>query len=165
MIRSRILLFIFSLIVWIFLDGSLDIENISVGILASILVSIVAGSLFASRINLFFHPQRYFWFFVYLCVFFWECLKANIDVALRVIHPFIPLSPGIVKVRTSLKSNIALTFLANSITLTPGTLTVDIDKEKGFLYVHWISVRTQNIEEATEKIVKRFERILRKVFE
>ena len=77
----------------------------------------------------------------------------------------VPIKPGIVKVETSLKSDTGLTFLANSITLTPGTLTVDIDREGGFLYIHWINVRHKDIEGATKSIVKRFERILTRIFE
>ncbi len=98
-------------------------------------------------------------------MFLWECLKANIDVAYRVGHPDIPIHPGIVKVKTGLKSETGLTFLANSITLTPGTLSVDVDKEGGYLYVHWIEVRDKDIEKATGIIAERFERILRRIFE
>jgi len=98
-------------------------------------------------------------------VFLWQCFKANIDVAWRVIHPARPLKPGIVKVKTKLRNDTALTFLANSITLTPGTLTVDIDKKHGVLFVHWIDVQTKDIRRATETIVKRFETILEQIFE
>ena len=100
-----------------------------------------------------------------MLIFAWECFKANIDVAYRVIHPDMPINPGIVKVKTSLKSETGLTFLANSITLTPGTLTVDIDKENGSLYVHWIDVKNKDVKGATEKIVKKFEKILTEIFE
>lgn len=98
-------------------------------------------------------------------MFLWECLKANIDVARRVLNPNLPINPGIVKVKTSLKSDTGLTFLANSITLTPGTLCVDIDSEKGILYIHWIDVKTQDIDKATQIIVTKFENILKKIFE
>jgi multicomponent Na+:H+ antiporter subunit E len=91
--------------------------------------------------------------------------KANIDVAYRVSHPNLPIRPGIVKVKTSLKSDTGLTFLANCITLTPGTMTVDIDKNSGFLYIHWINVKDKDVEGATERIVKRFERRLTRIFE
>jgi multicomponent Na+:H+ antiporter subunit E len=86
-------------------------------------------------------------------------------VAYRVIHPDLLINPGIVKVKTSLQSDIGLTLLANSITLTPGTLSVDIDKDNSVLYIHWIDVQSRDIEEATRTIVERFERILRNIFE
>lgn len=108
--------------------------------------------------------MRFLWFIYYCLVFIWECLKANLDGAYRVIHPGLPMNPGIVKVKTSLRSDLALTLLANSLTLKPGTMTVDIDKDNGFLYIHWIDVKTQDVDKASELIVKRFESILKKVF-
>jgi multicomponent Na+:H+ antiporter subunit E len=92
-------------------------------------------------------------------------IKANFDVAYRVVHPKLPIKPGIVKVKTRLKSDTGLTFLANSITLTPGTMSVDIDRENGYLYIHWINVKSADVEKATEIIVSRFEKILEKIFE
>ncbi len=163
--KSRLLLFCLSLLIWIILTLPFDWQNFFVGVVASFVVALLTGDMFTRRPHLFFHPQRYLWFFVYIPVFLWECLKANIDVALRVLHPKCPLKPGIVKVKTTLKSDTAITFLANSITLTPGTLTVDVDKQRGILYVHWIRIKTQDIEEATKIIVYRFERILRRIFE
>jgi len=125
----------------------------------------MTGDMFVKRPYVFKHASRYLWFLYYLPIFIWECIKANIDVAYRVIHPKRPINPGIVKVKTTLKSDTALTFLANSITLTPGTLSVDIDQEKGYLYVHWIDVKQEDVEKATALIVQRFERILRKIFD
>ncbi len=137
-----------------------------VGIVVSSIVAVMMGDLVIQRPHLLWHPQRYLYFlFHYVPVFLWEVLKANIDVAYRVVHPGLPIHPGIVKVKTSLQSDVACTFLANSITLTPGTMSVDIDKDRGVLYVHWIDVRSQDVEEATRIIVERFERILRKIFE
>ena len=70
--------------------------------------------------------------------------KANIDVAYRVITG--KINPGIVKIAPGLKSDLAVTLLANSITLTPGTLSVDIDQDKN-LYVHWINVDEQKLKD------------------
>jgi multicomponent Na+:H+ antiporter subunit E len=163
--RSKIVLFILGFIIWCFLNWPPDYQHILIGIIVAGLVAYFTGDLFTRRPHLFKHPSRYLWFLHYLVIFGWECLKANIDVARRVIHPYKPLSPGIVKVKTKLKNDTALTFLANSITLTPGTLTVDIDKKGGSLYIHWIDVKTQECEEATKIIVERFEKILEKIFE
>jgi multicomponent Na+:H+ antiporter subunit E len=136
-----------------------------VGVIVALLATLFIGDFFTQKPHKFLHPTRYLWFLVYVPLFVWECFKANVDVAFRVIHPKRPIRPGIVKVKTSLRSDTALTFLANSITLTPGTLTVDVDKENGCLYVHWINVRSTDIEEATKRIVGRFERILKRIFE
>jgi multicomponent Na+:H+ antiporter subunit E len=136
------------------------------GVFVAWFVAFITGDLFIQRPHVLKHPERYFYFiFYYLPVFLWEVLKANIDVAYRVLHPKLPINPGIVKVKTELKSDTALTFLANSVTLTPGTLSVDINKERGTLYIHWIDVKSKDTAAATEIITRRFEKILRKIFD
>ena len=163
---SRIILFVFAWVVWAILSWPPDTQHVVVGGLVAAFVALMTGDLFVERPHLLRNPVRYWYFcFIYLPVFLWECLKANIDVAYRVLSPSLPINPGIVKVKTSLKTDTALTFLANSITLTPGTMSVDIDKEQGILYVHWIDVKTTDVEAASERIAGRFEYILEKIFE
>ncbi|MFH1782971.1 MAG: Na+/H+ antiporter subunit E [Candidatus Omnitrophota bacterium] len=163
--KSKILLFLCGMIVWSLLNWVPDAQHLIVGAIVSALAAFMTGDLFVKRVHLFKHAYRYLWFLYYVPLFIWECFKANIDVACRVLHPDLPIHPGIVKVNTTLTSDIALTFLANSITLTPGTLTVDIDKPNGALYVHWIEVKERNTEKATKVIVEKFEKILKRIFE
>lgn len=88
------------------------------------------------------NPIKWFDFLHYLFgPFALGLAKANIDVATRVITGNI--RPGIVRVNPGLKTDLGKTILADSITLTPGTLTVDIDDE-GWFYIHWIFVRDEN---------------------
>jgi len=91
-----------------------------------------------------------------------ELIKSNLDVARIVLSPSLPINPGIVEVKTVLKSKMARVLLSNSITLTPGTITVDIKDDT--LYIHWINVKSENIEEATKKIVNKFEKHLIKIY-
>ena len=161
----KIVLFILGFVAWALLNWVPDWQHLLAGVFVSALVVFLTGDFFIKRTRLFSHPGRYLWFLYYVPIFAWECFKANIDVAYRVIHPDLPIHPGIVKVRTTLTSDMALTFLANSITLTPGTLTVDIDKENGHLYIHWIEVKDKDTDKATKLIVERFERILKRIFE
>ncbi len=182
--KSQIILFILALLIWTFLTWPPDYQHLIIGILVCIFVSFMTGDMFApletkgrqkkdttsltgfvKRLHTFKHVSRYFWFLYYVPLFIWECIKANLDVAYRVAHPDLPINPGIVKVKTTLKSDTGLTFLANSITLTPGTMSVDIDPENGFLYIHWIDVKDKDIEKATEIIVKTFEDVLKRIFE
>jgi multicomponent Na+:H+ antiporter subunit E len=106
--------------------------------------------------------SRALWFVCYALVFTWECFKANIDVAFRVVHPRLPIRPGTVKIKVALRSDIGLTFLANSLTLTPGTTSVDVDKDGGYIYVHWLCVKEG---EQGLRVVGRFENILKRIFE
>jgi multicomponent Na+:H+ antiporter subunit E len=84
------------------------------------------------------NPVRWFLFLVYLFPFFFAMARANFDVAYRVITGRI--NPAIVKINPNLKNDLSLTILANSITLTPGTLSVDVDDKSNELYVHWINI-------------------------
>ena len=163
--KARFVLFILGFFVWCLLYWVPDWQHILAGVFVVALVSYLTGDMFVRRTHLLRHIKRYLWFLYYIPIFLWEMFKANIDVAYRVSHPNLPINPGIVKVKTRLKSDTGLTFLANSITLTPGTLTVDIDRDGGLLYVHWINVKDKDVEAATEIIAKRFERILTRIFE
>jgi len=163
--KSHIILFILALLIWSFLTWPLDFQHFIVGIFICGFVSFMTGDMFVKSPHKLKHISRYLWFLYYIPLFIWECIKANIDVAYRVTHPNLPINPGIVKVRTILKSDTALTFLANSITLTPGTMSVDIDGENGVIYIHWIDVKEQDVQKASEIIVKVFEDVLRRIFE
>jgi multicomponent Na+:H+ antiporter subunit E len=111
------------------------------------------------------NPVRWFWALVYVPMLFYYIIKANLEVAYIVLHPELPVRPGIVKVRTGIRSVAGMVALANSITLTPGTFTVDLDPEGGVLYVHWLAVRAEDEDGATREIVSRFEPILKRIFD
>ncbi|MCP4995151.1 MAG: Na+/H+ antiporter subunit E [Gammaproteobacteria bacterium] len=143
---------------WILLNGSLAIDTLGVGLLASIIITL----LFRDGLSFFTEfratPEAFIAGFRYYGYFFKEMVKSNLRVAAIVTSPDLPIEPGIVKVRTSLKTRMGRLMLANSITLTPGTLTVDLDGE--WLYVHWITVESTDIDEATASIVEGFEHYL-----
>ncbi|MDD5675372.1 MAG: Na+/H+ antiporter subunit E, partial [Chitinivibrionales bacterium] len=80
------------------------------------------------------------------------------------LHPAMPIKPGVVKVKTTLTTATGIAVLANSITLTPGTHTIDVTPD-GYLYVHWINVKTHDRDLATALIVGRFEWIIKRIFE
>jgi len=163
--KSKIVLFIIGFIVWMLLGWPPDHQHALVGIFVAGFVAALAGGMFTRRPGYFINPVRYLWFGYYVLLFLWECLKANIDVALRVLNPKLPINPGIVKVETTLKSDTALTFLANSITLAPGTFCIDIKPESGILYIHCINVESGDLDKAARLIVDKFEKVLKRIFE
>jgi multicomponent Na+:H+ antiporter subunit E len=77
----------------------------------------------------------------YLLVFGKELIVANLDVVYRVLSPSLPIDPDVVAVPLRVESDPAITTIANSITLTPGTLTMDYNAETNTLYVHGITGR------------------------
>jgi multicomponent Na+:H+ antiporter subunit E len=89
--------------------------------------------------------------------FFRALVVANFDVARRVVSPSLPIRPAVVEVRTGLRSALGRMLLANSITLTPGTLTIDVEGDR--LLVHWIDCPPgTDLAQATNAIAAGFER-------
>ena len=165
----RLIYFILALVIWIlvawpFVDGKIDAQLFIAGVIAAAIVAILFHEILPKEYRVFISPVRIFWALVYLPVFFYYMIKANLDVVYRALHPKMPIKPGIVKIKTTLNTESGITALANSITLTPGTLTVDLTDD-GFLYIHWINVKSDDVEEATEFIAKKFEWFLQRIFE
>lgn len=150
-------------ILYILLTWIPDRQELIAGFFVALVVAVLFGQVFTVTPKKLFNPKRYFYFLLYLPVFIYYCFKANIDVAYRVLHPKMPINPGIVKIKTNLKNDVARTMLANSITLTPGTMTVDIIGDT--LYIHWINVQAKETEKATRLIVGSFEKLIKEVFE
>ncbi|RKZ31341.1 Na+/H+ antiporter subunit E [bacterium] len=156
--------FIILFALWLLLTWSVQLADIIAGIVISILAVALMGDIFTGKMYRILNPIRLFWMVVYIPYLFLYIILANLDVAYRVINPAMPIRPGIVRFKTNLKSEIGKTFLANSITLTPGTLTVDIIGDEFF--VHWINVRCDgDSEKQGEIIAGKFERILGRIFE
>ncbi len=126
--------------------GLWSTTELVLGLLVSVITALFTQGLVKRRFPLYlFNPYRILLFIVYaLGPFFVAMARANIDVAYRVITG--KINPGIVKISPEFKTDAALTMLANSITLTPGTLTVDIDNDTKDLYIHWINVTNLNPE-------------------
>jgi len=164
---KQVLCILFTFGLWLLLVAPLPVSahwaDVLVGLVIALLVATLLSHIYPDNPHKALQPRRLFWFLLYVPYFLWYCVHANLDVAYRVLHPDMPIRPGIVHVRTELTSDMAKTFLANSITLTPGTLTVDIQGQD--MYIHWINVEGRGVEAHTAAIVKRFEKILRRVFE
>jgi len=155
--KQSLIVFLSLMFFWILLSGW-QVQEIIVGTIVSLLLTV----LFPKSRELFgefkFSFKSITYFIRFIFVFTFELIRSNLDVAFRVINPKLPINPGIVKVKTKLKTRLGRVMLANSITLTPGTLTVETDGED--YYIHWIDVSSKDIEGATEKIVHKFEKYL-----
>lgn len=164
-LKRRLLDAIIIFVLWLLLVWSLDVEGVVAGAILAVLFAALLSGLLPQKVERLLSPVRWFWALLHLVSLAFWIVLANLDVLYRVVHPNLPIRPGIVKVKTSLKSDEAKTFLANSITLTPGTLTVDVIDD--WLYVHWINVH-ENIDDTeaiTRDIAGRFEITLRRVFD
>ena len=167
---NRPVLFLLLSLFWVLLTWPADspdssyLQDMGVGLVVVALVTWMMGRPIETRARRWLEPKRYVWMIVYLFVLAAYVVKANLEVAYRVFHPAMPIRPGILKVKTRLQLPAAQTVLGNSITLTPGTLSVDVRKD-GVLMVHWLNIRTLEEEEATRQLIGRFEWFVEKIFE
>ena len=152
----------FLMIVWIAFTTSFATQELLVGLLSTMIISYLSIGLFTCCTLAILSPVRVYYMIVYLFVFIVALVKSNLDVARRVLTPSLPINPGIVKFKTKLTTDYSKMVLANSITLTPGTLSVDIIEDT--FYIHWIDVKTTDPEEAYTEIAWQFEKILLKIF-
>lgn len=149
-------------VIWFAANSSLAIESILTGAIISAVMAFIFVRHFPAWADIRLTPTRLFHFIRYTGVFIVEMVRANITMLGYVYAPRIDINPGIVKVRTRLKTPVGRLALANSIALTPGSLVVDLDGDT--LTVHWLDVQTTDAEGATRIIVGPFERDLEKTF-
>lgn len=161
-IRNIANLFVLLFLIWVMLTDSLEPLNLLLGFGIAAALAFIFGKNSMVFGELRFTPRMFYYTLLYLIVFLWELIKSNINVALRVINPKLPINPGIVKVKTKLKSPMGRMILANSITLTPGTLTIDMKGDE--LYIHWIDVKSLDVEEASRQILGKFEKYLEEIY-
>jgi multicomponent Na+:H+ antiporter subunit E len=105
-------------------------------------------------------PTYFFklWLIIGFAIFFIvEVIKANLRVARNVVSPLHHLQPGIVAVPLDITTDAEITLLANLITLTPGTLSLDVSEDRKVLYVHSIAVGS-DVEAFKREIKSGFER-------
>ena len=113
-------------------------------------------------------PRRLFALIFYcLAVFPGELLRANVNVARRAFQPKIPLNSGIVKVPVHVRSTYGRAMLADSITLTPGTITMECAEDEGqlYYYIHWLDVQEEDPEKAGDIIKGRMEKWVRRIWD
>lgn len=135
-IRFSIYLFLF----WLLISGSLHLKFLVIGAFGSLVVAWVCTPLFMIRNGD--RTKKYFAlafpifkFFLYLIWLLKELILSNLDVAQAVLKKSLPIKPLVLKFQVSFDNPMAIAVLANSITLTPGTLTMNVDA-RGIYEIH-----------------------------
>ena len=127
------------LIFWILLSGEFTVILLTSAVSASLLVAFMSSDLFMGKgVDVGLGFRRLIRFIRYLPWLLWQIVKANIDVAHRALHPKMSIDPCLIKFKTDLKTELGITCLSNSITLTPGTVTLSANS-KGEYIVHALS--------------------------
>jgi len=157
--QQYVFVFVISLLLWMLLAGNLDQQELIAGAIVSLLVTILFGSRFTIFSGIRFSLMLPVYILQYLVSFFVALVVANIEMTQRILSPSLPIRPEIVEIRTRLQSPLGKMLLANTITLTPGTLTVDVEDDK--LLVHWMYCPPDtDVQQASTIIASKFERHL-----
>lgn len=156
--RATLVLFATLFVFWWLLNTSFAWDNLLVGAAVSLLIALLLRDSLSFFTEMRFTKEALWAGVQYFGFFLLELVRSNLRLAAVVVSPRLPINPGIVKVRTRLQSRMGRLMLANSITLTPGTLTVELEGE--WLYVHWVNIEADDIDAATAHIVAGFERYL-----
>ena len=153
---------------WVLLTWSFTVQELTAGAVVSLAVALFSARFFIHEKSFWLlNPAKFFSLLYYvLIVFPIELVKANWDVAKRCYGGCKNVNPGIVKVPVDLESEYGQSMLANSITLTPGTITMNITEEDGqtYYYVHWIDVTAPSGKEAGDAIKGTLEKGVGRVF-
>ncbi|ANC77958.1 Na+/H+ antiporter subunit E [Fictibacillus nanhaiensis] len=144
-------------VIWMFLSESYSF--------ASFIVGFVIGAALLFLLNRFIPDSYYFKHvraILYLIfLFIRELLLANIEVLKWVYKPKLDFQPGILALPIDVKKNWEITLLANLITLTPGTLSVDVSRDQRYIYIHALDL--PDVNETIVSIKESFEKAIREV--
>jgi multicomponent Na+:H+ antiporter subunit E len=88
----------------------------------------------------------------------WELILANLRVAHDVMTPSYYMRPGIIAIPLDARTDVEITLLANLITLTPGTLSLDVSADRSVLYIHVMYIDDDDLDAVRRKIKDGFER-------
>lgn len=157
---------IIAFIIYIIYTGSLRIYDIVTGIITAIFTGILLSSLLVENWRKSVDVKRFFYLIKYtLRYFLIDEVKAHITVIKLGLSPKINIKPGIVRIPVKSRSDYALTLLSISITNTPGTVVVDIDKDRRVIYVNWINITTTNPIECYKEIAQTFDNYATTIFD
>jgi len=150
-----ILTFIALLIFWFMLSGHFSLIIVTSAVIYALIAAYFTHDYFLEEISLT-GIKRIFKFIAYLPWLFWEIIMANLQVAYIVLSPKMPISPELVETETDLKTDYGKTALGNSITLTPGTVTIEIENSKILVHAitkdHAQDIRNKDIEKKILRI-------------
>lgn len=145
-------------LVWAAVSGDFSAQNLTIGFGLGFVILLLMRRVVGVPL----YGRRALRVVGLLAFFVWELLKANLRVAAEVLHPRLTIRPGVVMIPLDVKTEAQITLLANLITLTPGTLSLDVSADRRVLYVHALSIRDP--EELRRAIKQGFERRILEVW-
>ena len=165
MVATLVRLLVLTLI-WVALQGSLSVGDVLLGLIFGVAILRLSAPLFdpedplenqSLRVGV--GPVVRTWrVLVLLVVFLRELVVSALEVARYVVQPRLQIRPAIIEYPLDVQTPREITVLANLISLTPGTLSLDVSTDRQYLYVHAISVESENGAEVVQDIKNALEK-------
>lgn len=153
-----LLLNILLALIWAALNGEFSLEYLVSGFILGYLMLVVARRALNSTA----YVQRVPRVLRFIVIFIIELIKSNLRVAWEVLTPGFHMSPAIVAIPLTVNTPFQITLLAQLITLTPGTLSIDVSTDRRVLYIHAMYVK--DVDAFRRSIKEGFERQIQEVF-
>lgn len=156
---SVFLIHILLMFIWAASVGEITLRSLVTGFIVSYPILVISEPLWPSS-----RYSIWFWQVIYLLVVFvWDLVASSLRVAVDALRPEFRMEPGVVKIPLDIESDVAIMLLGNMISLTPGTLTLEVSEDKEHLYIH-----TMYVDEGPEKVrkdISRLEKLIKRVTE
>lgn len=160
--KGMLSLWLVLFVIWMVANSALSLAVVVTGAIITFALACIFATTGDAWKDIRWTPRGLYHFIAYTGTFVVELVRSNLNMMSYVYAPRIDIKPGIVKVRTRLTSPIGRLALTSSIALTPGSLVIDLRGDT--LFIHWLDVKTTDVDEATKALVAPFEVHLEKVF-
>ncbi len=147
---------------WVALAG-VAVSELILGAVVALILAVLVSKLVNYDLSIGSIVQVVKYLVLFIPLFVWKLILANLHIAKIVLTPKLPINPGFVVVKTGLKKDISKLSLANAITLTPGTLSVDLVEDE--VLIHWVTMTEGSQSDHRDVISKDFEKTLGGIFE
>lgn len=161
--QRHLVLFFLALLFWVLLTWSLSTASLAAGLMVALITSVLFGKYFYTSIYKLTQFKRFYMVIPFLAFFTWQCIKANFDVAWRVIQRKIPIQPAIIKIPLVVQTELGRAILSCALSMTPGTIVIDIKED--MMYVHWIYVDKKDPDTYTTQRIRKFEKYISTIFD
>ncbi len=145
-------------VVWLLLNNSISAGHMVLAIFFAVTIPLLVNSMRDE------HPKILKpWLAIrYVLMVLKDILVANVEVALLIIGPIKKLKPGFVAIPINIDSDLGITILASTVSLTPGTVSAEVSKDKAWLYVH--SLHLDDEAELIKSVKLRYEKPIKEIF-
>jgi len=147
-------LFGISFLFYQMLSGSIVLLDFATGAISATIVAVALSRVTFASDPTRYAPLRVLRMVVYIPYLLWEIIKANVAVSAVILHPRLPIDPRLTRIRPAVWGGIPVTTLANSITLTPGTLTVRMQGQHFVVHTLIPSAREDLFDGGLERAVR-----------